>query len=366
MNVTDKTSFMKLKKILQTIGIIAIIITLVPLIAMSYWWIRLFDYPHVQLTVFTFFALALYFIRFEAKNKKDYLFVSVLFLCFIFQFIKISDYIPHRIYEAGEASKDVSQDDLISLYIANVLQDNTNPDLLIAEIKAKQPDVLLLMETNTRWQQDVAETVANYPFKVEVPLDNTYGMLLYSKLELITHEVAYLIDDSIPSIQSRVRLRSGKEIKLHAIHPTPPKPSPESRSSKRTGELMKIALKVVDADIPVVVAGDFNDVSWSNTMVLFKSVSGLLDTRNGRGFYNSFDANSLLMRWPLDYVYVTEEFRVQKLGLGEDIDSDHFPVEITLSLEPDRAGEQKPEKPTQNQIDRANKYIEEVNGDDFF
>ncbi len=351
---------MKLKKILQTIGIIAIIITLVPLIAMSFWWIRIFDYLHLQLTIFTFFALAIYFIKFDAKNKKDYLFVSVLFLCFIFQFIKISDYLPHRIYEIGEASEDASQEDLITIYTANVYQDNTNPDELIREIKAKQPDVLLLMETNSRWQQDVAETVADYPFKMEVPLDNTYGMLLYSKLDLIDPEVSYLIEDSIPSIHSRVRLRSGKEIMFHAIHPTPPKPAAESRSSKRTGELMKIALKVVDTDIPVIVAGDFNDVSWSNTMVLFKSVSGLLDTRNGRGFYNSFDANSLLMRWPLDYVYVTEEFRVQRLGLGEDIDSDHFPVEITLSLEPNRAGEQKPEKPSQNQIDRAKDYIKET------
>lgn len=357
---------MKLKKILQTIGIIAILITLIPLIAMGFWWIRVFDYPHVQLTVFTFFALAIYFIRFDVKNKKDYLFMTVLLVCFVFQLQKISHYLPHGIYEAGDTTKDTGDDQKMTFYIANVLQDNDNPDVLIKEIKNKQPDVLLLMETNHRWQQDVAETVADYPFKMEVPLDNTYGMLLYSKLDLIDPEVAYLIEDSIPSIHSRVRLPSGEEIMLHAIHPTPPKPEAKSRSSKRTGELMKVALKVKDADLPVIVAGDFNDVSWSNVMVLFKNVAGLLDTRNGRGFYNSYNANSFLMRWPLDYFYVTEEFRVADLGLGADIDSDHFPVYITLSLEPDHAGEQKPEKPTQNQIERANKYIEEVTGEDLF
>lgn len=351
---------MKLKRFLQILGGLAILITLIPLVVMSFWWIRIFDYLHVQLTVFTFLALAAYFIKFDMKRREDYLFVAVLLTCFVFQFIKIRHYLPHGIYEVGNAAKETSADNQLSFYIANVLQDNTHPDKLIEEINAQQPDVLLLMETNTRWMQDVSETVAGYPYKTEVPLDNKYGMLLYSKLELINPEVKILIEDSIPSIHSRLKLRSGKEIQLHAIHPTPPKPEAELQTSRRTGELMMVAKMVMDADIPVIVAGDYNDVSWSNTLVLFKKVAGLLDPRTGRGFYNSFNANSYLMRWPLDYFLVTEEFRVVNLALGQDIDSDHLPLAITLSLEPGRAKEQKPETPSKNQIDRAEAYIEET------
>nr|WP_271425199.1 hypothetical protein [Aequorivita sinensis] len=39
------------------------------------------------------------------------------------------------------------------------------------------------------------------------------------------------------------------------------------------------------------------------------------------------------MRWPLDHVFVTDEFSVQKLEKLSDIGSDHFPIYIELVLE---------------------------------
>lgn len=350
---------MKLKPLLQGFGIVAIIFTLIPFIAADYWWIRVFDFPHTQLTILTFVALVTYFIRFDIKWLQDYVFVAVLGACFIFQLLKILPYIPHGNYELLEASTD-SEEGKIKFYIANVLQKNEKPQKLINEIKNKDADVVLLMETNTLWMNNVKDAVSGYPHRLEVPLDNTYGMLLYSKFPLRNERIRYLVDDSIPSMEAIVQLPNGKEIQLYCIHPTPPMPQENPSSTDRDAEMLTIAKSAKKSSLPVIVAGDFNDVAWSNSTSLFKDTSGLLDPRIGRGFFNTFNAKSYIMRWPLDHFFASDEFRLITMRLGEDIDSDHFPAYFEIKLEPHLASEQKPEEPSHKQVESATKKIEEA------
>ncbi|HSP82893.1 MAG TPA: endonuclease/exonuclease/phosphatase family protein [Gillisia sp.] len=188
-------------------------------------------------------------------------------------------------------------------------------------------------------------------------------MLLYSKFPLKNEQVKYLVDDSIPSIHTILQLPDGKDIQLYCIHPTPPMPQENPSSTDRDAEMMLVAKSSKDNKLPVIVAGDFNDVAWSQSTKLFKEVSGLLDPRIGRGFYNTFNANSVLMRWPLDHFFASDEFRLIKMELGEDIDSDHFPAYFEVQLEPEKASEQTPEEPTQEQKEDAEEQIQEARED---
>jgi len=351
---------MRLKPFLQGFGMLAVLLTLLPIAAADFWWIRMFDFPHIQLTILTFVAFVVYFIKFDIKWLQDYIFVSVLLACFIFQLVKIYPYLPHSNFEVGDSSSKSDKSNNILFYSANVFQDNTNSSLLIREIAINDPDVLLLMETNERWMNDISGAITKYPYKMEVPLDNTYGMLLYSKLKMKDAKVRYLVNDSIPSIHTLLVLKNGKEISFHAIHPTPPMPQENPTSTDRDAEMMQLAVMSMNRELPVIVAGDFNDVAWSGTSVLFKNVSRLLDLRVGRGFYNSFDVSSFILKWPLDHFFVSEEFRVSEIKTGESIDSDHYPFLISLSLEPDKATEQKAKYPTENQLKRAIDRIEQA------
>ncbi|MDT0690081.1 endonuclease/exonuclease/phosphatase family protein [Salegentibacter sp. F188] len=351
---------MKLKPFLLGFGILAVLLTLAPLIAADYWWIRIFDFPHTQLTILTMVALVVYFARFNIRSWKDYSFVAVLTACFVFQLSKIYPYLPHNQYEVGEASEGIHQDNTIRFFAANVLQKNKNSDLLIRELENQNPDIILLTETNGKWKDNLIKATLDFPYKVEIPMDNTYGMLLYSKLPLKNPKINFLVDDSIPSIETIVQLKSGKEIQLFTIHPTPPMPQHNPSSSDRDAEMMIIAKKARDSKLPVIVAGDFNDVAWSSTTGLFKTVGGLLDVRIGRGFYNTFDATSSILRWPLDHFFVTEDFRLVNCKTISGIDSDHFPFYLTLSLEPEHAAMQKPASPTKEQIITANNQIAEA------
>ncbi|MDC7993577.1 endonuclease/exonuclease/phosphatase family protein [Altibacter sp. HG106] len=346
-----------LRKFLQFFGGLAIVLTLFRFIALDYWWVRMFDFPHVQLTVLVGVALATYFIRFDRTWKKDYLFVLMLLACFIYQVVRIIPFTPLAAYEVLDTTEDDANQQL-SIYSANVLQKNKKRAQLLQELQTTDADVLLFMETNTAWQQEITAVLPeSYQYRVEYPLDNTYGILMYSKKELISPEVKFMIDDSIPSIHTRLRLDNNEIVQLYAIHPTPPMPMHNPMSTDRDQEMMLTATLARQSDLPVIVLGDFNDVAWSQTTRLFQRVSELLDPRKGRGLFNTYNADNPILRWPLDHLFVSKEFRVVAIERGKDIHSDHFPIYAKLSLEPKGAAEQAPKPPNQQDLKDAKEQI---------
>lgn len=351
---------MTLKKFLFGFGIIAIILTLIPLIPADYWWIRMFDFPHIQLTTLTFLAILTFYIKFDFWNKKDFLFIIVLVLCFFYQFSKIAPYTPIFKKEVMDATK-ANQQAKIKLLTSNVLQKNENNERLIAVIKELDADIMVFTEANQRWKNVIVENLSSkYKYKVELPLENTYGILMYSKFELIDPELKFMVTDTIPSIHSKIRLPSGEILQLYAVHPTPPVPQENPLSTDRDAELMMTSTLARESKLPVIVIGDFNDIPWSSTTQLFQNTSELLDIRVGRGFYNTFNSKKYLLRWPLDHVFVSSEFRLLSMKSCQSIDSDHFPYYVELSYEPKGAKEQTPEPATKEQLQKAQKQIEKL------
>lgn len=350
---------MKLKSFLRGFGVLAVILSLFPFVAADYWWIRIFDYPHVQLTILTLVALLVYFFRFNIRSWRDYAFIGILGACFFLQLTTIYPYTPF-------APKQVKKNSLIdpqravSIMASNVLQKNNNYNKVLEEVLLRDPDLLVFTEANKKWMNELRKGLKNYgyDYHLEMPLNNTYGMLLYSKLKLLNPEVRFLLEDSIPSMHSRLRLRSGDLVELYLIHPTPPMPPHDESSTDRDAQMMMVAKKAKNAKLPVIVAGDFNDVAWSESTSLFLDVSTLLDLRKGRGFFNTFNAKSWLMRWPLDHLFVSEDFTLVTMEVGNDVGSDHFPLYAKIMLEPAKAREQERPQPSKDKLKEAEKQIE--------
>ena len=347
-----------LKIIFQWFSIIAILLTIIPILAVDYWWVRAFDFPHLQLTSLTFLAIILYLIKFNFKNYKDYIVLTLLAICFTYQCKKIYPYTTFADLKAGNSSANASNK--LKVFTANVLQKNTQYNDFIKLAETVNPDILLLTEVDKKWLNHIKSNafISSYNYKLEYPLDNTYGMALFSKHQLIDPKVKFLVSDSIPSIHSKVKIANLPLIQLYCVHPTPPMPQENPNSTDRDAELMEIALASMNRTHPTIVIGDFNDVAWSQTSKLFYRVSELLDIRKGRGLYNTFNAENWLMRWPLDHIFVSEEFRVKQLNRGKNISSDHFPYYTELTFEPLKANQQKAIPASKEDIKLAKKQIE--------
>jgi endonuclease/exonuclease/phosphatase (EEP) superfamily protein YafD len=199
-------------------------------------------------------------------------------------------------------------------------------------VSGEQADVVLLVETNKWWKDKCVEAFGNeYEYQILEDRENTYGMLLFSKLELKDTQIHYWIKEELPSIETNILL-DNRLIKLYAIHPEPPVPSENPQSTARDAEILLVGERAKADQMPTIVAGDLNDVAWSYTSELFLKVSGLLDPRRGRGFFSSFHAKYALFRWPLDHVFCSGHFRLQKMKRMGAIGSDHFPILLQLHL----------------------------------
>lgn len=348
------------RKIFFWFGVITIIITFLPLIPADYWWIRMWSFPHLQVTALTLFAILLYIIIFSFKKKKDVVFLSILIGCFVYQFLVIVSFTPLYKKDVLDANN-LQKENSVKILTANVLQKNENNEKLLSLVEDLDADIMVFTEADTLWQKAISnELTKKYAYRVELPLSNTYGILLYSKYELIESEIKFMVTDTIPSIHTKFKMPTGELIQLYAIHPTPPMPQENPLSTDRDAEMMLTAKLVRESKIPVIVIGDLNDIPWSDTSKLFKNTAELLDIRIGRGFYSTFNAEKTLLRWPLDHIYVTPEFRVSKIEVGEAIDSDHFPYYASLHFEPERAQEQMPDPATEEELKSAQEQIDKL------
>ena len=227
-------------------------------------------------------------------------------------------------------------------------------------IRAADPDVILAVEVDDAWmERAVRPLIADWPHVVAEPRDNHYGMVLLSRLELVNPEIQHKVQKDVPSIHCGVRLKSGDVINLHCLHPRPPEPLDNQDSAPRDAELVLVGRAIGDdpADPPTIVTGDLNDVAWSHTTRLFLRLSGLLDPRIGRGFFNSYNANNPLFRFPLDHFFHSNDFRLIELRRLSSSAAITFPMYLALSYEPARQEEQPEPEEDANDREQADEML---------
>lgn len=353
--------FRFLKSLVTALGVFAAAVTLVSLHKGSHWIVRAWDFPRAQIATLSAISAGLFRAFFFRGSRRDYLFLSSNLLALLWQAWKIYPFTPLARKQVKAARSCSARERSFRLLIANVMMENTHPERLLAVIREHDPDIVLAVETDTTWARALSPLRETYPHTVERPQNNYYGLLLFSRLRLVEPKVKFLVQDDIPSVHTAFDLPSGDRIYLHGLHPRPPEPIRDQDSTARDAELVVVGRAIRAAgDRPTVVAGDLNDVAWSATTELFLRLSGLLDPRVGRGFFNSFHADKLYLRYPLDHVFHSNHFTLTDLRRLPHIGSDHFPVLIELCYEPEIRREQpKPRLRAGDQEDADEKLQKE-------
>ena len=308
--------------------------TLLSLSRHPHWWVRMWDFPKLHLAALAALSGGGYALFFSSWHWWEEVFTAVMAGCVAWHAWRIFPYTPLAAVQV-QASRAPTPEAVLRLLIVNVLMQNRQYDRFIRLVRQMDPDVVLALEIDARWLTSLQPLERLYPYVVRQPQENTYGMLLLSRLKLLEPQVQFLVQPHVPSIHTQIELRSGVRIRFYGLHPRPPNPLRDQNATPRNAELLTVGDEIRQHQQPTVVAGDLNDVGWSKTTKRFLRLSRLLDPRVGRGLYNTYNANNPLVRWPLDHVFHCACFTLATLQRLPHMGSDHFPMYIELCYEPE-------------------------------
>lgn len=208
--------------IITCISLLILIPSIASMTKFDQWWVRGFDFSRIQISFLMLVVLIFAIITYSFKEFWHFMIVGLVLTSFVYQTLKI---FPYTIFSKKQvlAYKKKDSKGTISILVSNVLKPNKNSDKLIELVHKKQPDILLTLESDQYWENELKVLEEDYPYTVKIPKDNFYGMHLYSKLKLEEIEVKYIIENDIPSIHGYVRLDNGEKIKNTLPSPKTPK-----------------------------------------------------------------------------------------------------------------------------------------------
>jgi len=337
-------------------------LTLLPLSSSKRWWVRAMDFPRLQLFVLAAVALVVATVGAQGDGVLAWGAAAVAGFCLAYHAwwivpytrifpVEVKPAAPAEVYvdsdgqdgssrKQGSTGGVAADGNSLRVLVSNVLMDNSNAEALLDMVKKHNPHVLVTLETNQWWQQQLDVLEAEYPHTIKCPLENRYGMHVYSRLALEDMATRFLVQHDVPSMHAQIVLNNGQRVQAHFVHPAPPAPGENEESTERDAELLLVAKQVAGCEMPIVVTGDLNDVAWSRTTRNFRKRSGLLDPRVGRGMFNTFHTGHWFMRWPLDHLFHSDHFTVRSISRLPSIGSDHFPLLTELVLTPQHRDEQ--------------------------
>lgn len=168
----------------------------------QHWIFRASDFGRIQL-----FALQLVIILFglifiQAKVNTFWLFEVILaVLAFLNAWI-LFPYTPFYRTKKYDIVDKHSAD--VTILSSNVYQFNNEYERLINLIEKTDPDIILTMETNKDWEEALSVIEKEYPHGKKIPLENCYGMHLYTKLKMQDVQVHFFVADDLPSIEAKL------------------------------------------------------------------------------------------------------------------------------------------------------------------
>lgn len=333
-----------------------LLLTLLPKIQNSHWIFRVPEFGKIQITYAVLFTFILGF--FIGHTEHMLYSQGLLALLFVHHGVTLVKYTP--LYPVKKHRQQNESSQKLHFISANVYQFNKEYDKFIKLIEKYSPEIFLTMESNGNWEQAMKVLEKDYPFQHKVTLENTYGMHFYSKIEIESANTHYFVADDIPSIEVHLKTEDGFSFVFFGVHPPPPSPTEEETSKERDGDLLSTAKRVKDIHEPVIVVGDFNNVAWSKSSILFRKTSHLIDPRIGRSFVSTFHARYRLLRFPIDLMFHSEDIFIKELKTLENFGSDHLPVycEFFIDHHNDEQ-EEKVEEATAGEKTEAEEMIEE-------
>jgi len=310
------------------VTVAVVVATLLPLTHSDQWWIRALDFPRIHTGIVAVLAA---FLGLAIRPRALAIPIVLLIGCAAYQGVRIFPYTPLAATDIA-LKPDTPMERRVTVIAANVLMGNRDHDKVRALIDREDPDILFLMETDAAWMDALSNTLARYETVLREPLENHYGAIFATRLQVTDARFVYLADTKTPTVLAELEGPAGGAFYVVGLHPRPPVPGEDTGT--RDEQLREAARLGDRTRAPVLAVGDFNDVAWSRNSQLFVEEGSYRDPRIGRGIIPSFDATSWWMRFPIDQFYLTEGLDLISFERLEAVGSDHFPMKAIIAVSP--------------------------------
>jgi endonuclease/exonuclease/phosphatase (EEP) superfamily protein YafD len=229
----------------------------------------------------------------------------------------------------------------VTVMSANLLGRNRNTAALLAEVRAVDPDVLLLQEYRPHWHRAFQPGLGgDYPHVDYLQRDDDFGLAIYSRLPFVMP-----VDMAIPlgsgdTPQARAVVRiDDRDVAIYSVHLMPPGSCAYATWQRQ--EFADLLDRLKREKLPIVLCGDFN---FTNASVFADELErlGLTDAHcvSGWGRGSTWPRLGLFRWFPgirLDHLFLSEELTSTSSRTGVGGGSDHRPViaEIGFARSPD-------------------------------
>ena len=231
-------------------------------------------------------------------------------------------------YIAAAASAGEAMQPPVKLLVSNVDVANHQHKRLLQRIAEQDPDVVGLVEVNSRWLHRLKALRAAYPYHFEVPDEHYVGLALYSRLPLEHARVLQLSVSSTPAVAATLKTATG-DLEFILAHPISPLNA--EFIQRRNEQVFALAQYVAAAKRPTVLAGDLNLTIWNRGYRPLAETGGLHNAREGHGVEPTWPSIGPL-GVPIDHILATRDVRLSNFRVLGDIGSDHLPIAAEISL----------------------------------
>jgi endonuclease/exonuclease/phosphatase (EEP) superfamily protein YafD len=217
---------------------------------------------------------------------------------------------------------------------ANVNKRNQNYEPTIALVKAVQPDVVVWIEVNRQWMEQLNRGIGEeFPYRF---FEESSGLAMWSRLPWSNMGADSLGSDDLSLVATiAVGNSNVNVIGTHLMVPFR-----RDLFERRNKQLNGLSEAIAKRTLPTIVMGDLNLTPWSPYYGKLIRETGLHNAQLGFGIFPTYPQPSPLTKFPswmapllqmpIDHGLVTREIRVRNFYREPNGDADHTAIGVDL------------------------------------
>lgn len=219
----------------------------------------------------------------------------------------------------------------VKAVLLNLWFRNHGHDRVLDYVGSLRPDLAVFLETTPEWSAALRQLDGLLPYRAQAG-----EVFVASRLPLADLRTVPLDEDGATAVVFGLGTARGP---LTVIGAHADWPLGAAAAARRNRELGRLAVLVRESPAPVLVLGDFNVTAFSPVFVELLARSGLRDCSAGQGLNATWPALFPPLSLQIDHCLADPAVGVHRLRSGPWVGSDHFPLEVELSMPDPAAGD---------------------------